>query len=230
MTTKQQILLRDIIFKKLPGFESTEMQEAILQLTELYPTCIDVENLIEHTLAHKGGYEFVDETAKDFNDQDNSDSKTVTVNARSHKAEISGLETKIGSIRITIFNPLSPESTSFLYIPKDYLPLVWKDCYGKDAGKKRLVITWSPNRPKKPKDKKVLETNGFERIGYFNSFEKFRLDSFNDLAMMTDEKFYQMRPHLRLNTSLPNFDSQADSKNVPMQQISTLCMEETVLP
>lgn len=203
MTTKQQIILRDIIFKKLPGFETVEMQEAVLKLTELYPTCIDVENLIEHALAHEGRYQFVNEIARDFDDVNNSDSKSVSVNPKTGRAEILGVETKIGAIRITVFNPISPESTSFLYIPEAYLPILSRQCYGQNAGKKRLMISWSPKRPKRYKDNK---------IGYFNMYEKFRLDTFEELATMTDEKFYQLNPHLQLNNALLNLDSLVDSK------------------
>jgi hypothetical protein len=216
MTTKQQIILRDIIFKKLPGFETLEMQEAVLKLTELYPTCIDVENLIEHALAHKGAYDFVNEAARDFNDVNNSDSKSVSVNPKTRRAEILGVETKIGAIRITVFNPISPESTSFLYIPEAYLPLLARECYGQNAGKKRLMITWSPKRPKRYKDNK---------IGYFNMYERFRLDTFEDLATMTDEKFYQMNPHLRLNTSSPDSYSVPSPKIGPSVQNASLCTQ-----
>jgi len=214
MTTKQQILLRDIIFKKLPGIaDDILMQEYILKLIELYPTSVDVENLIEHSLAHKGGYEFVDEAAKDFNDKDESDSKTVSVNPKTGRAEIIGLENKIGSIRITIYNPISPEATSFLYIPRAHLPLLIRECFGTNEGKKRLVITWSKKRPKRFKDQK---------IGYFNMYEKFRVDTFEELAEMTDEKFYQLNPSLQLNTSLLSPDLAADSRSDPILQTSSL--------
>jgi hypothetical protein len=215
MSTKQQIFLRDIIFKKLPGIvNDILMQECILKLTELYPTSIDVENLVEHSLAFKGGYDFIDESEKDFNDIDESDSKTVSINPKTGKAEIIGLENKVGSIRITIYNPISPEATSYLYIPRDHLPHLVRECYGTNAGKKRLTITWSKKRPKKYKDPK---------IGYFNMYEKFRLDTFDELAEITDEKFYQLNPTLRLNISLPIPDSSQPAKTDPTPQTPIPC-------
>lgn len=210
MSTKQQILLRDIIFKKLPGIaDDILMQECILKLIELYPTSIDVENLIEHSLAHRGGYDFIDESEKDFDDLDDSDSKTVSVNPKTGRAEIIGVENKIGSIRITIYNPISPEGTSYMYIPRNWLSKLSRKCYGTNAGSKRLCITWSMKRPKKYKDNK---------IGYFNMYEKFRLDTFEDLAQMTDEKFYQINPHLKLSESSPTADSSQPTKTDPTEQ------------
>ncbi|HEY6438200.1 MAG TPA: hypothetical protein VIY47_16530 [Ignavibacteriaceae bacterium] len=218
MTTKQQIILRELIFDKLPGFGDVLTQEVILKITEMYPTCIDVENLTEHALAHNGGYEFVNEAERDFNDRNDSDSKTVSVNPKTGKAEIVGVENKIGSIRITVFNPISPESISYLYIPSDYLPLLSRECYGVNAGKKRLCITWSMVRPKRYKDKK---------IGYFNMYEKFRLDTFEELAQMSDEKFYQLNPHLQLHISLPNSDSECLTKIDPNEQLPILYIEDS---
>lgn len=227
MTTKQQILLREIIFKQLPGIaDDIQLQESILKLTELYPTSVNVENLVEHTLAYKGNYRFVDEAARDFDDIDNSDSKTVTVNAKTGKAEIIGLETKIGAIRITVFNPISPEAVSYLYIPAGWVPLMVNECYGKSKGKKRLIITWSKSRPKRYNDNK---------IGYFNKFEQFRINTFEDLAEMTDEKFYKLNPLLRLNMSSPDQCSQDLAKTGPSEQSASPYtpddeMSETLTP
>lgn len=213
MTTKQQILLREIIFNKLPGImDDYVMQECILKLLELYPTAVDVENLIEHSLARRGNYKFINESHRDFDDENDSDSKTVSVNPKTGKAEILGLENKTGSIRITVFNPISPESTSYLYIPKHYLPIMARECYGQNAGKKRFVITWSKKRPKKYKDSK---------IGYFNQYEQFRVDSFDELASMTDRKFYSLHPHLASNIVSQDLDSLADPKSDPRMQMSS---------
>jgi hypothetical protein len=222
MNTKQQTLLNGIVFGTLPGVkDNTLMQCAILELIKLYPTSISIENLVEHSLAIKGGYNFVDEACRDFDDIDNSDSKTVTVNAKTGRAEIIGLETKVGAIRITVYNPVSTEGISFLYIPADYRPLLVRDCYGQSSGKKRLMITWSQKRPQKYKDNKV---------GYFNMYEKFRVDTFDELASMTDKRFYELNPQLRLSTSLPVHGSDCLPKNDPSEQKSSPCTERADLP
>lgn len=214
MTTKHKILLNEIIFKILPEFQNNIVQDAILKITEKYPKSIDVENLIEYALSYCGGYNFVDEKFKDFDDSDNSDSKTGSVNIKTRRIEIIGVENKIGSLRITISNTLSTiEKISFLYIPKEYVSLVWNNCYGKNKHKKRLLITWKELSPKYLKS---------TRSGYFNKFEKFRLDSFESLAQMSDEKFYQLRPSMRLNTVLPVIDSDLLTKNPPNLQTSIL--------
>ena len=227
MATKQETLLNGIIFPRLPGLEDPIMQAAILKLIELYPTAVDVENLVEHALAFNGNYKFVDEDRRDFNDIDDSDSKTVTVNINSRKAEIIGLENKIGSIRITVFNSLSSEKISYLYIPRLWVPMMKRECYGINEGKKRFIITWSEKRPKKYKDKK---------IGYFNQFEKFRVDSFEALAEMTDQKFYQLHSEmdliqssLPLKTSSPRLDSLVSTKSPSIPQTSSPCKENNDL-
>lgn len=224
MATKQETLLNGIIFPRLPGLEDPVMQAAILKLIALYPTSVDVENLVEHALAFDGNYKFVDESKRDFDDIDDSDSKTVTVNVNSRKAEIIGLENKIGSIRITVFNTLSSEEISYLYIPRQWVTVMKRPCYGINEGKERFIITWSEKRPKKYKDKK---------IGYFNQFEKFRVDSFEVLAEMTDEKFYQLHPEmdlvqlsLPLKTSSLNHNLSVSTKTPTIPQTSIPCTED----
>lgn len=209
MTTKHITLLREIIFPTLPEFKSPIVQEAFLKLIEKYPKVIDVENLIEYSLSNQGGYEFIDSDGQDFNDVNDSDSKTVTVNINSHKAEIVGLENKIGSIRITLYNSLSDENVSFFYIPTHYVPFMSRECYGINEGKKRMIITWSEKRPKK---------YASPRIGYFNQYEKFRLDSFQELAKMTDENFYLKNPSMRPSTTVPVVCLIPSTKNHPSLQ------------
>jgi len=208
--------MREIIFKKLDIFKDILMQECALKILENYPKALDVENLIEHSIAKSGKFDFVDEAGRDFNDIDNSDSKTGTVNIKTGKAEIGNVEGKMGSIRLTIFNPISPEAVSFLYLPEYYAKSMARECYGQNAGKKRYIITWSKKRPKKYKDSK---------IGYFNQFEKFRLDSFDELSQMTDEKFYQLNPHLLPNIFSPMPDFVDETKNLPNEQIANPYIE-----
>ena len=210
---KHKNLLDGIVFKALPIFSDSKMQEAINQLIYTYPNAINVEYLIEESLAKKGGYNFVDESGRDFDCQDNSDSKTATVNVKTRKVEISGMGNKYGSTRISISNDLAVyEKISYLYIPAAWLPLVLNKCYGVNAADKRLIITWKKERPKK-----YPHTY---REGYFCKFEKFRVDSFEELAQMTDQKFYELYPHLVLTESLPELHSIELSRTDPIQEIS----------
>jgi hypothetical protein len=101
------------------------------------------------------GYDFL----PDF-----SDSKTVTVNHRSRVAEISSVETKIGAIRITAYNPFK-DACDYFYIPADQLALVKEPCYArKSVLKERIKFTYS-------------------KLGdAYGQFERFRVASFRALA------------------------------------------------
>lgn len=219
MTTKQTVLLKEIIFNSLPDFMDPTYQAFVLNMIKKYPKCLDVENLIEMSLAEIGGYLFVDAAEFDFNDEDISDSKTGTVNSNTRKIEIIGVETKIGSLRITIYNPLSAtQPVAFLYIPKHYVGQVSMPCYGKAKHKKRLVITWT-------EDYKYDENYNLVRRGHFNKFEKFRVKTFRDLATMSDRRFYEERPSmtpLSLSTYHNLFD---DPKTDPIPGISNPCTQ-----
>jgi hypothetical protein len=74
---KNEILFRKIIFIHHPLFKSFEAQYQVIQLGF---KSFNVEHLIEQTFAYVGGYAFIDGAGSDFNDQEDSDSKTVTVN------------------------------------------------------------------------------------------------------------------------------------------------------
>lgn len=222
-TSKNENLLKNVIFNTLPGFDNPEKftrQEVLLWMTGLYSKSVNVEYLIEESLSYTGGYKYVDEAGRDFDCCDNSDSKTGTVNVNTRTVEISGLANKTGSLRITVCNPLSDaEPISYFYVPKDYVPLVWMDCYGKNSNDKRIRFTWQDVRPKKYADS--------NRSGYFCSFERFRLDSFKQLAQMSDMEFYRLNPHLLLNSPAQVDDSFDDSKSYPTQETSSLCTPES---
>lgn len=179
MSTKQITFLNEIIFKYLPEFLSnTSLQQHYIEIINKYPTSIDVENLIEHALAFLGGYNFVDEEYRDFNDKDNSDSKTVTVNYKTGRAEVGSIENKIGAIRLTIYNPLSINKLQYMFLPKYAVGLLARPCYGKSSHKTRLIPIWSP------------------RTQSYNMFQPYLVDSFKDLATFTEHEFYTKRPHL----------------------------------
>lgn len=166
MNNKQYVFMRDIITKYHPRFSSCpEYQKFGLEMAEV----LNVEKLFEECLAEVGGYNRIDEAGRDFDDIHNSDSKTCTVigyDKYTHKhfrAEIGSVETKIGSLRIAIFNPYN-DCIDFAYIPKQYVPSVTSKCYGKNSHKRRIDITWSPDRD------------------HYNKFERFRVSNFADLA------------------------------------------------
>lgn len=180
MSSKQSQFLSDIIFPHLHVFKNnTDLQSHYLTIVKQYPKSIDVENLIEHALAECGGYNFIDDEYRDFDDPDDSDSKTVTINRWSRKFEVGSIENKIGSIRLTLYNPIL-SSVAYMYIPRIAVSLLSRACYGKQSHKKRLQGTWS-------------------LINGYNMFNPYIVDTFKELATMTDEKFYTINSHVDVN-------------------------------
>lgn len=140
--SKSLVLMRDVICIYHPEFrKSKELQSYGMKHSEIF----NVERLIEESLANVGGYDFVDADGYDFNDAWNSDSKTVTVipDGKSKTAVVSSVENKIGSLRITIYNPFKG-SLDFMYIPFSRWYGLREQCYGKSGGsKEKLRIRWN---------------------------------------------------------------------------------------
>ena len=112
------------------------------------------------------GYDFVDEDGRDFNDRWNSDSKTTTVipDGNSRTAVISSIENKIGSLRVTIYNPFK-NAVDFMYIPHREVQILKEPNYGKNSYKEKIRARWS------------------ERKDYYNSCHDFLVSSFEKLAL-----------------------------------------------
>ena len=164
---KNHALLREVISQHHPDFiDSVDLK----RFAEQFPDMFDVPKLIEHTLAHVGGYDFVDEGGRDFNDPWNSDSKTATViqDGRSLTAVISSVENKIGSLRITVYNPFAGR-VDYFYIPKRWVDRAKERCYGKSSYKEKLRIRYN------------------QRGDHYNWFEDFRVDNFETLARTGDD-------------------------------------------
>ena len=156
--------MRDVVTKYHPKFKnSKDLREYGLE----HPEMFNCERLVEETLAFIGGYNFVDEVGRDFDDIDNSDSKTVTVQPSRPIMEINGVENKIGSLRITIFNPIK-ESLDYMYVPKSDLKYLKEPCYGKMKHKERLKTSYN------------------SLYDSYNRLEKFRIKSFKELANAKD--------------------------------------------
>jgi hypothetical protein len=156
--SKELVLLKEIICKFHPKFRNTDVQKVALAC----PKYFNVELLVEETLAHVGGYKFVDKEGYDFSDY--SDSKTTTVNSNTGVVTVSSVETKIGALRICAYNPFK-ESVDFFFVPKSDLPRVRMPCYGKNSHKERILFSYS----------KVVNDD-------YGWFEDYRVNSFAELA------------------------------------------------
>ena len=137
--SKSLVFMRDVICVYHPSFASSpDLQKFGLEMPERF----NIERLIEETLAAVGPYQFVDEEGYDFTDL--SDSKTTTINANTRVGTIGSVETKIGALRITAYNPFK-DAADFFYVSKRDLKYVKSPCYGVNDHKERIRFTYSKN-------------------------------------------------------------------------------------
>ena len=157
--SKSLVFMRDVICMYHPSFKSSpDLQKFGLEMPERF----NIEHLIEETLAAIGPYQFVDEEGYDFTDL--SDSKTTTINANTRVGTVSGVETKIGALRITAYNPFK-DAADFFYVSKRDLQYVKSPCYGVNSHKERILFTYS--------------TKG----DTYGMFEDYRVETFGELAL-----------------------------------------------
>ena len=104
--------MRDIVCKHHPAFKrSADLRHYGIKHNDIF----NIERLVEESLAAAGGYDFVDAEGYDFTDY--SDSKTTSVNQKTYHVEVNGVETKIGALRITAYNPFK-DSADYFFVPK----------------------------------------------------------------------------------------------------------------
>ena len=157
--SKSLVFMRDVICRYHPSFKSSsDLQKFGLEMPERF----NIEHLIEETLAAIGPYQFVDEEGYDFTDL--SDSKTTTINANTRVGTVSSVETKIGALRITAYNPFK-DAADFFYVSKRDLQYVKSPCYGVNSHKERILFTYS--------------TKG----DTYGMFEDYRVETFGELAL-----------------------------------------------
>ncbi len=173
--SKQHLFLTEIAFKHLPEFQDKVLQHHYLKLVGSYPKTFNVEHLAELALAKLGNYPHVDAKYYDFKDTDLTDCKTVST-TRTNRIYLSGIDKKIGSLRIVIYNA-SENRLDYMYIPFQEWKKLAKKCFGQNtSGKTRLMMSWSPEKKS------------------YNMYDIYRISSFEELANMSDSKFYQKYP------------------------------------
>jgi hypothetical protein len=161
--TREVVLMRDLICQYHPEFvSSSDMRRCGIRRPDLF----NVERLVEESLEAVGGYQFVDADHYDFDDY--SDSKTGSVNFKTRRVEIGNVETKIGALRITVYNS-HRDRLDYFFVPSRDLDFVRSPCYGNQSHKERIQFTWNHNKD------------------HFNWFEDFRVSSFVELAQARDE-------------------------------------------
>jgi len=157
--SKSLVLMRDVICVYHPSFNSSrDLQKFGLEMPERF----NIERLIEETLAALGPYRYIDEAGYDFTDY--SDSKTTTINANTRVGTIGSVETKIGALRITAYNPFK-EAADFFYVSKRDMKYVKSPCYGVNDHKERILFSYST------------------RGDSYGMFEDYRVEDFRELAL-----------------------------------------------
>ena len=87
----------------------------------------------------------------------------TTVNANTRTGTIGSVETKIGALRITAYNPFK-ESTDYFYVSKRDMKYVKSPCYGVNDHKERILFFYS------------------KKVDAYGMFEDYRVKNFEDLA------------------------------------------------
>ena len=157
--------MRDVIVKYHPYFvdKPTRIKDALEN-----PEMFNITLLIEQCLAYAsdGQYTLVGVTGAVSDFSDNSDSKTVTVSrypTGAIRGEVQGINTKIGSLRIVIYNSVE-DRTDYMYIPAEHVHNFATSCFGKRSHDTRLRLNYNPQRDS------------------YNKFDRFRVPSFLVLA------------------------------------------------
>ena len=167
--SKHHMFMDQIVCRYHPEFCKSR---ALQKYGRKHADIFNIERLIEESLAAVGGYDFVDEVGRDFNCASNSDSKTVTVvnNGGDQQAKvmiIQSVENKIGSLRVTIYNPWK-EGIDYMYIPKSAVQELMENSGTSGTEnklKQRIRGSWNP------------------KYDHYNKLECYRVGSFEALAL-----------------------------------------------
>lgn len=169
---KASTLFNDVIAKFHPDISQDEKLKNLLSANIGW---LNIESLIEQTMAAVGGYNFVDGEHYDFSDGTECKTGSVAPNPKKNLGITYGVKitnvqscagvTK-GSLRAVIYNPHT-ESCSYFFIPSDHLDteiaLSYINGYGTT---KVLSATWNSITNK------------------INKLERYRVKDFETLAKM----------------------------------------------
>jgi hypothetical protein len=169
MYGKEKLIIQEIINKLHPKFTGNpELCNFALESPELF----NVERLVEVTMAHVGGYDYVDGAHYDFSD--GSECKTASVrptpskpNSSSYALEISNVisgagTAKSGSIRVVLYNP-HIQQLRYYYLPPGEIDKIGVNIHP-TSNKGRVFATWNI----------ITDT--------CNKLDRYSVPSFEDLA------------------------------------------------
>lgn len=161
--SKTELFMENIISKYHPVFvNSKELNYTGLK----HAAYFNVELLIEETMAAVGGYNFVNGVGYDFDDKDWSDAKTTSVTECDRQVQIKGVETKIGSLRVVVYNPIA-QHIAYFYVPTVDVNIL-KRQYSKKNSYSEIIKFY------------------YTKKNDYGKFEKYRLNDFVQLAKACD--------------------------------------------
>jgi hypothetical protein len=169
---KKTSILSEIAIKHHPRFvRSQDLRNAAISDPDLF----NVERIVEESMAAVGGYDFIDSSHCDFNDQDVSDSKTASIRLTSSKSKnsftgiIDGVvnphgAAKAGALRCVVYNPHT-DGLRYYFLPKG----VWDRLVylHTKTGQGRISFTYN------------LERDSIDKL------DQYRCESFEELATMS---------------------------------------------
>jgi hypothetical protein len=146
---KATVLFNEVIAKYHPDISTNpEIRDFLASRLEW----LNIEALIEETMAAVGGYKFVDGAHHDFSDGTECKTGSVAPNPsvsseNSYMVRITNIEscagTTKGSIRAVVYNPHT-QTCNYYYIPESDLNTVLKLTHGNGPGTiKNLYATWN---------------------------------------------------------------------------------------
>ena len=148
--SKAELILRDIICEYHPDVAGNKQ---VITFLKKHVNWLDIEGMVEETMAYVGGYKFVDEAHYDFSD--GTDCKTASVQpspkkrygkeTTAHLCEITGIgnvgdysQVKSGDLRVVVYNP-HKQCLQYYFIPhKDMLRIMRYH-----SGGYRITTSWN---------------------------------------------------------------------------------------
>jgi hypothetical protein len=158
--SKNQSMLNEIIVKYFPKYKGSDAND------------LNIERLIEKCIAKESGLTWVgdDGLPWDF-DEDQSDAKTGTCRVYLTKkgydaccGEISSVDSKMGDLRVVIYNDYK-NSCDYFLIPNKAIKSIASQNYGKNIKKMRILFSYSTRNDT-----------------YSNGLEVFRKDTFKEIC------------------------------------------------
>lgn len=159
MTAKNKIMLNEIVVKYFPKYKDSD------------PFDLNIERLIEKCIAKESGLTWIGDEGLPYDfKEDRSDAKTgccrVNVSPEGYEkcaGEISSVETKVGDLRVVIYNE-ARRTCHFFLIPHKMIKSLAVWGYGKNSQKMRIMFSYSMRNDTYSNGLEVFRKSSFKEI------------------------------------------------------------------